>query len=494
MTGGPARAVRGAQGAPSAVGPRVMFVTAEFAPIVKVGGLGEASAGLVGALREAGLAVEVVLPDYGHYPMEDEVREPLGVPAWVGGAWARHGRVEDQAVTLIEVAGIRRPHPYVDPLTGEGWGDNDHRFFAFSAAVAELIALDRPDLLHLNDWHAAGVAAFAEDLPPMVLTLHNVAHQGWADPGWQALMGSRGPRFEHLGATNALVGGIRSADAVVAVSPSYAREILRPETSNGLWLELAAKGERLTGIRNGITPAEWNPGRDSHLVAPFDASDLSGKRSCRRDLLKMAGLEAQPSPVIGMVARLDHQKGVDLALSLAGMLNAMPARLVLHGSGSPSLARLARRTAGAHRDRISVIDGYDDTTAHRIIAGSDLALVPSRFEPCGLTQMQAMSYGTIPVVTGVGGLVDTVVDLDRDRRRGTGFVAARPDRMSLTDAVRRAVRGWRDPRRRRRAQHRGMTADWSWSDPARRYTQVYRRVMAEARHRWTISASPSPLF
>ncbi len=456
-----------------------MFVTAEFSPVVKVGGLGEACAGLVSALRDLGVEMHVVLPDYGRHPMDHEVGERLGVPPWVGEAFVRHGRVRGVNVTMVDVGGIERPHPYVDPDTGEGWEDNDHRFFAFCAAVAELIALDRPDVVHLNDWHAAGVAAFTEDLPPTVLTLHNAAHQGWADPGWQALMGSRGPWFDHLGMTNALVGGIRAADAVVAVSPSYARELLRPETSHGLTRELEAKGDRLTGILNGIAPAEWDPANDPHLAAPFDASDLSGKAICRTALLQMVGLETHPSPVIGMVARLDHQKGVDLALSLAGMLHAMPARLVIHGSGSPSLARLARRTAGAHGDRMSVIDGYDDATAHRIIAGSDLGLVPSRFEPCGLTQMQAMSYGTIPVVTGVGGLVDTVVDLDGDRRRGTGFVADRADTRALTDALRRAVRGWRDPRRRRRVQHRGMTRDWSWADPARRYRRIYRRVLSE---------------
>ncbi len=461
---------------------RVVFVSAEFAPKVKVGGLGEAAAGLVAALRRFGVRVDVILPDYDGQPLEDEVREPLTVPNWAGPAVARHGTAHDIGpVTLVSVPGIQRPHPYVDTSTGERWPDNDRRFFAFAAGVAELVALDPPDVIHLNDWHTAAVSAFVDPALPTVLTIHNLAHQGHADRGWLANLGPRAAAFDHLGAVNPLAGAIRLADAVVAVSTSYAREILDPSMSYGLDPLLAAKGGALQGIRNGIARDDWNPGADQHLAARFSDSDLAGKRACRRDLLLTAGLESHGGPVIGMVARLDHQKGIDIALSLAPVLNSLPARLILHGSGNPFLARHARQVAAAHPGSFTVLEGYSDATAHKIMAGSDLVLIPSRFEPCGLTQMQAMSYGTIPVVTNVGGLRDTVIDLDRDRRCGTGFVASHPDDASVTDAVCRAVRGWKNPNRRARAQHRGMTADWSWTKPASEYIELYQQIARRPR-------------
>lgn len=457
---------------------RVLFVAAEFAPIVKVGGLGEASAGLVGALRSAGVNVDVVIPDYDGRPLDNEVREPLAVPAWAGPATARHGLVDDAGpITLIDVPGIGRPHPYVDSSTGESWPDNDRRFLAFAAAVAELVALDPPDVIHLNDWHTSAVTAFIDPTLPTVLTLHNVAHQGRMDRSWLRQLGSRAADFEHDGHVNALAGGIRLADAVVAVSASYAREILEPEMGAGLSDVLAAKGDALIGIRNGISHHDWNPHHDRYLPAPFSHSDLSGKRACRRQLLRTAGLESRGGPVIGMVARLDHQKGVDIALSLAAVLNALPARLIVHGSGSPALADHARQIAAQHAGSLTVLDGYSDDTAHQIMAGSDLVLVPSRFEPCGLTQMQAMSYGTIPVVTDVGGLRDTVIDLDRKTRHGNGYIADRADSDSVTKAVCRAVLGWKNPDRRARAQHRGMTSDWSWTQPATQYIDLYHHLV-----------------
>jgi len=463
---------------------RIAFVSAEFAPIAKVGGLGAASAGLVAALRSAGVDVDVIIPDYNHHPLDHEVVEQLNMPAWAGRAHARHG-VDAVAgpVTLINVGGIERDHPYVDTATGEGWGDNDHRFFAFAAAAAELISLDPPDVVHVNDWHASAVTAFIDPTLPSVLTIHNIAHQGHADRSWLDKFGPRAGAFDRDGALNPLAGAIQLADAVVAVSHSYAREILEPEMGCGLSDLLRSKGDSLVGIRNGIVRDTWDPVDSRHLAAPFSELDLSGKAACRQALLRTAGLENSRGPVIGMVSRLDHQKGIDIALALAPMLNALPARLVLHGSGSPSLAEHARQIAAHHSSSLTVLDGYSDATAQMIMAGSDLVLIPSRFEPCGLTQMQAMSYGAIPVVTNVGGLRDTVIDLDHDKRRGTGFVAGRSDTASVTETLCRAVRGWQNPDRRARAQRRGMTSDWSWDRPAANHIEIYRDLTSRSRSR-----------
>ncbi len=458
---------------------RVVMVSAEYAPVAKVGGLGEATAGLVSALRSAGVVVDVIIPDYDGQPLRDEVVEPIAVPGWAEPAFARHGVVDGiGAVTLMNVPGIKKEHPYVDPATGQGWPDNSHRFLAFSAAVAQLLALDPPDVVHINDWHTAGVLAFAEPALPSVLTIHNIAHQGWSNLGWLGSLGSRAAAFEHDGQVNALAGGIRLAGAVVAVSPSYANEILHTDTGCGLSDLLAAKGDSFLGIRNGISLDEWNPRSDQHLSVPFNTEDLAGKRVARERLLDETGLKNSSGPVIGMVSRLDTQKGIDIALSMVSLLNSLPARLVLHGSGSPSIARQAREVAGKYSSSLKVLEGYSDATAHRIMAGSDFVLIPSRFEPCGLTQMQAMTYGTIPVVTNVGGLRDTVIDLDRNSRQGNGFVAARADRASVTDALCRATYAWKNQDRRVGAQRRGMTTDWSWREPAASYIDVYREVIA----------------
>ncbi len=462
----------------SAAPRRVVFVSAEFAPVVKVGGLGEASAGLVQALRAEGIIVDVIIPDDHNQILDREVHEPLGVPSWAGPASARHGTYENSGpITLVKVPGIGRPHPYIQPATGEGWHDNDYRFLAFAAAVAELIALDPPDIVHLNDWHTSAVPAFLRPRVPTVLTVHNIAHQGQTGLGWLERLGPLAMAYEHLGQLNPLAGAIRLTDAVVAVSTTYAQEILQPKSGHGLHDVLKTKGDRLLGIRNGIARKDWDPMGDRSLPAPFSKRDLSGKKQCRRELLSEVGLQSRAGPVIGMVARLDHQKGIDIALSLASVLNSLPARLILHGSGNPGLADHARRVAAAHSSSLTVIDGYRDETAHQIMAGSDLVLVPSRFEPCGLTQMQAMSYGTMPVVTNVGGLRDTVIDLTKNNRHGTGFVAHRPDTESVSEALCRAVHAWQNPDRRARAQRRGMSTDWSWSGPAGEYIELYQDLL-----------------
>jgi len=462
---------------------RVAFVTAEFDPIMKVGGLGEASAGLVSALRANNVEVEVIMPDYGEVALENEQSCVIDTLHWVKGATARYGHVAGAGnVTLINVSGMRRPHPYCDPDTGTGWADNDSRFVGFSCAVASLMkqgapwSAPNPDVVHLNDWHTAPVISYLDPTQRTALTLHNVAHQGHINHGWLDALGPRSAAYETHDYVNSLAGGIKLADALVAVSPNYAREICEPENGHGLDELFRLRGDDLVGIRNGISNHTWNPMADAHLDASFNMGDLSGKRKCRRALLHKAGLRDSNTPVIGMVARLDSQKGVDIALSMASRLPAVPARLVLHGSGSPEIANIARQAANRHSGSVSVIEGYSDETAHQIMAGSDIALIPSRFEPCGLTQMQAMSYGTIPVVTDVGGLRDTVVDSDNDPHRGTGFVAAAPESEAVGRTLCRAVQGWRNPNRRSRMQQQGMGTDWSWDGPAKSYISVYEKI------------------
>jgi starch synthase len=452
---------------------KVLFATAEYAPLARVGGLGEAAAGLVRALRTDRVDVEVVLPDYFSAPLRDEISVVLDVPEWVGIARARSGIAEGSGeVTLVEVPGIRRPNPYVDS-DGNGWPDNADRFFAFSAAVGALAELRRPDVLHCNDWHTAAAFGFVEDALPKILTIHTLGYQGWTSGGWLDRIPDHAAAFESHGGTNPMAGGIQLADVVIAVSPTYATEIRREETGFGLHEQLLDLGDRLIGIRNGIDTGLWNPATDPHIACRYDSADIGGKALCRADLLDAVGWGDTGVPIVGIVSRLVEQKGIDLALEAARFSATMPFRLVVLGSGERWLSDYARYMVTEHPDTIWFNDGYDLELAHKIFAGSDLMLLPSRFEPCGLSQMQAMEYGTIPVVTAVGGLLDTVTDADRDRISGTGFVSESVDAAGIVDALHRGVRAWKHPRRRRSIQSRGMETDWSWKEPALHHLEAY---------------------
>jgi starch synthase len=456
---------------------RILFATAELSPLARVGGLAEASAGLTRELRTLDVDVNVVVPDYGGIALHDEHRFPLDVPPWVGPVHARHGVAEDFGrVTLIDAPGIARPHPYLDPATGEGWPDNDARFFAFSAGVASLVRSERPDVLHCNDWHTGAVLGMLPERPPTVFTIHTLGYQGTTGPGWAARLPCATEAYAWYGGVSPLAGALRLADLVIAVSPTYAREILTEAAGMGMNEILGARGDRLVGIRNGIDTRTWNPATDRHLAAVYEPGQLAGKQSCRHALATELGWDPQGDPIIGVVTRLAEQKGVDLVLDIAPLLDALPGQLVILGSGDRHLAARARAAAEARPDRVAFHEGYDEAFGHRIFAGADLFVMPSRFEPCGLAQMQAMAYGTIPVVTDVGGLHDTVIDDDRRRGSGTGFVSSTVDTMGIIDALHRAVRVLRQPARRKAMQRRGMSADWSWAVPAAEHLAHYRRL------------------
>lgn len=457
---------------------RILYATPELSPLARVGGLAEAAAGLVAALRRMDVTVDVVLPDYGNIPLRGQRKRTLRLPAWARPAAARTGIAADVGeVTLVRVPGIERPHPYLD-ADGQGWPDNDLRFFAFSAAVANLVESTEPDLLHLNDWHTAATLAFVGTPPPTALTIHTLGYQGWAEGDWMGRFPHYWASYEWAGNTNPLVGGIRLADRVIAVSPNYAAEIQRPESGMGLHELLTAMGDRLVGIRNGIDTTRWDPATDPHIAATFSATKLVGKDACRQDLLTRAGWRDDGTPVVGLVTRLVDQKGIDLLLEAMRYAANLPFRLVLLGSGDRDLADWARFVAGDQPEQAWFHDGYDLEIAHQVFAGADLLAMPSRFEPCGLAQMQAMAYGTIPVVTNVGGLHDTVIDADFDRGRGTGFVAGAVDTAGLVDALHRAVRAWKHKRRRQGIQRRGMEQDWSWRQPAEQHLALYQEMLS----------------
>ena len=454
---------------------RVVFATAELAPVATVGGLAAAAAGLGAELRRQGVDVDLVVPDYGGVELADETVIDLTVPSWVGPARMRVGLHPSVGrLHLVSVPGMERPHPYLQ-AGGEGWLDNSERFFRFARAVAAYVELDRPDILHLNDWHTGSVLAALTDPPPTVLSLHNLAYQGVTDGSWLDVIGPRSAHYEWWGETNPLSGALALADRIVAVSPHYATEIVTREGGFGLDEALRNRGADVVGILNGIDTDVWNPATDAHLAARFDATDLVGRNANRLALHGRLGLAADDVPLATVVTRLTHQKGIDVLAPLVPLLAQIPMRLAILGSGDAGLAAHLHHLADEHPDWFSFVEGYDEALSHLMFAGADLHVMPSRFEPCGLTQMQAMRYGAVPVVTAVGGLVDTVIDADL-HRQGTGFVAGRVAPEDLLAALFRAARRVKVRRRHQVMQRRMMNIDWSWRTPAAEHSALYAQL------------------
>jgi starch synthase len=473
---------------------RVLLAAAELAPYVRVGGLAEAAGGLAVALRAAGIELDVVVPDYsGAGPsgveLSDEVIEILDVPEWAGPASARTGTLaEFGKITLVAVPGIERPHAYGEPGTF-GWHDNDKRFMAFSAAVVALATSRRADVLHANDWHTGAAIGLASPDLPSVFSIHNLAYQGQCDVGWLNVLGEHGTQrqfaYESMGSCSPLVGALRLANKIVAVSPTYAAEILTSDGGAGLDSILLERGNAVSGILNGIDVNAWNPATDPFLAKPFTLGSIrtgssAGKDACRKALRSEVGLPELDGPIIGFVTRLVDQKGVDLVIDAAQFVESLGAQLVILGAGDAHLAQGIRLRSLQEPTRIAFREGFDLGLAHRIFAGCDLYAMPSRFEPCGLAQMQAMAYGAIPVVTSVGGLSDTVIDADADPDSGNGFVSDVVSASGFVDALHRAARAWNVKKRRASIIANGMSADWSWDDPAKKYIAMYKAVQKKS--------------
>jgi starch synthase len=459
---------------------KVLFASAEFAPLARVGGLAAAAAGLVAELRRQDVDVHVVIPDYFATKLAGESVIDLDVPEWAGPATARTGTLPDIGrVTLIDAFGIVKSHPYLQP-DGTGWPDNDRRFMAFSAALAALTEVVAPDVLHLNDWHTCASLGHLAVPPPTMLTIHTLGYQGRTNPGWLKTLPHHVAAFEQWGDCNPLLGGIRLADVVVAVSPHYATEITTPQGGFGLDAPLREKGQRLVGILNGIDTEEWDPETDRYLKANYSAADLVTKAANKAEMMERYGLSDGGGPLLTMVTRLVEQKGVDLLLEIIPFLEPLGASLIVLGDGEQGLADALTDAAAAAPELVAFVRGYDEALAHRLFAAADVFVMPSRFEPCGLAQMQSMRYGTLPLVTDVGGLHDTVVDVDSLPTRGTGIVVPVPTSVALMDGVHRMVKAYSQQRRRAAMQRRGMSIDWSWKRPAATHIEWYRRLIDEA--------------
>jgi starch synthase len=376
---------------------------------------------------------------------------------------------------------------------GHEYGDNAERFAWFCRAALAVPAAfgHRPSVVHLNDWHT-GLAAWllrrehAEDAAlrgaRTVFTIHNLAYQGSFDKELMPALGLpwelfRADAIEFHDRINFMKAGLVFSDAITTVSPTYAHEITTPEGGEGLDGLLRARRGALTGILNGLDAEAWDPARDPHLPAHFDAGRLGGKQACRRALQEELGLPQRTDvPVVGLVGRLAEQKGVDLVLAALPELLRRNLQLVLLGSGRRDWEAAFAEAARHHPGRLAVRIGFDEGLAHRIEAGSDIFLMPSRFEPCGLNQLYSLRYGTVPVVRRVGGLADTVEDFD-GWKRGTGFVFDAYDAGAMLVALRRAKELFRDKRAWHAMMRRGMGIDFSWARSAERYRALYRGLV-----------------
>lgn len=478
----------------------ILMVAAEMSPLVKVGGLADVTGALPSALARLGHRVRVVLPLYGDIDRRQfelrPSRKAIRMPVRIGqdmlhlSYWQWLGAPEGVDVDLVDCA----------PLFERSgiYADKADRVFADTVARASGLCqaalilpqlLDWPvDVLHAHDVHSALAPVYrrrwyaGRTLPgpaATLLTIHNLAHQEIHPP--EAILQAGLPlslthypgSFEFYGHLNLLKGGIIESDLVNTVSPTYAHEVVSdPAMGCGLEGVLAERGDDFCGVLNGVDYTVWNPARDPHLPVGYDACDLAGKAICRRLLLKDAGLEDSARPLLGLVGRLVAQKGIDLVLPLLDRLVAGGFSLVVLGTGAPAYQEALTTAAARHPGRVAFWPEFSEPKAHLVYAGSDMFLMPSRFEPCGLTQLYALRYGTPPVVRNTGGLADTV----SDDAEGTGFLFVESTTEALWGALEAARRAFADPSAWRGLQLRGMARDYSWDATAAGYVALYRRL------------------
>lgn len=484
---------------------RILHAAAELFPILRTGGLGDVVAALPPAQRRLGLDARLVLPAY------PAVRAAVADLHEVGRLDGLLG-VERVGIlrgtvpgSLLPVYALDAPalfdrpgSPYQAP-DGAEWPDNALRFGLLARAAALLARGQgdpgwQADLLHAHDWHAGLAPAYLKLLPDpgpapaSVLTVHNLAYQGLFPPESLAALGLPEAAFtidgvEFWGRLSFLKAGLAYADRVTTVSPTYAREIATPALGAGLEGIIARRGAEVSGILNGVDDEVWDPARDPAIAERFDAGRLEHRAANRTALIARMGLASPPGPLYGVVSRLTEQKGLDLLIDALPTLVAGGGGLVLLGSGDAALEAAFAAAARARPDRIAVTVRYDDALAHRIMAGCDAVLVPSRFEPCGLVQLYALRYGAVPVVRRTGGLADTVVDAVSpaiEQGRATGILFDRPLASDLAGALERCAFLFRDAAAWRRLQRAGMRQRFDWAEAAGRYLALYRSITTAA--------------
>lgn len=478
----------------------ILFAASEMAPFCKTGGLADVVGSLPPVLAALGHEVHVILPGYAaisreKYGFREECR-PLQVPV---GPVAKPVGISSASWRGITVHLLENEEYYDRPfLYGDENGDyhdNGPRFICYCRGVLEALRCIgfKPDVIHAHDWQAGLIPAYLRTLyadDPFfrrvrtLFTIHNLGYQGIFPPWVFSLSGIpesefHWQRMEFYGNVSFLKSGIVYANTVSTVSETYAREITTEPLGFGLQGVLAQRRAVLHGILNGIDMEEWDPAVDMVLPARYNAHDLKGKERCRAVLLEKVGLSAgERVPVFGIVSRLDTQKGFDILEEAMAELAGLDLRLIILGTGAREHNEAMQQFAERYADHVRLLLKFDIAASRLIYGGSDAFLMPSRYEPCGLGQMIAMRYGTLPVAHSTGGLADTVFDLDGDPGRGNGFAFTEYSASALVDAVRRAMRAYSEPGRPRwhAAMSRGMHEDFSWKRSAEKYISLYQRM------------------
>lgn len=479
---------------------KVLFVTSEIAPLIKTGGLADVSGALPAALRTLDIDIRVLVPGY------PQVMKQMGPNEVVATFLDLPGFPASRLIFSIMKSGVpllvldcpdlyqREGGPYMDPASGHDWTDNPLRFGLLSKIASVLGSDDsplswHPDLVHGNDWQTGLTGVYlsvAAGAVPNIITIHNLAFQGNFRPKKVELLGLPPASYnvngiELYGNMSFLKAGLYYAYHITTVSPNYAREIQGEELGFGLQGLLRVRSSDITGILNGIDTDEWNPETDPHLPGHFSAARMTGKAQNKQALQSRMGLDVNPDvPLLAVVSRLTHQKGLDLLLEIAPRLLELPVQLVILGSGEASMQQAARELAQKYPGKIAAMIGFDEGLSHLIEAGADMFIMPSRFEPCGLNQFYSQRYGTPPIVHNTGGLADSVVDCNPETlKNGTasGFVFSDMTADKLFATIQRAVDLYRDERKWKVLRKNCMSKDFSWETSARAYREVYLKVL-----------------
>jgi starch synthase len=467
----------------------VLMASPEAAPYAKTGGLADVAGALAGLMQKTGQKALLMLPYYRE--IKNRIRaERLDktVEVKVGTGVFRGGLHSHRHAVFIECDEFFDREELYGTAAGD-YPDNAQRFIFFSRAVLEAAkALDfRPDVVHAHDWQTALIplylkTAYGKDVffrdARSVFTIHNLGYQGLFPPEVMSFTGLGMEQFspegvEFFGKMNFLKAGIIGADAITTVSPTYAKEILTPEHGFGLDGLLRKRAAVLTGIINGVDYSEWNPAKDTLIPANYTSGNIEGKKTCRKHLAATCGFADSRAPVAAFVGRLTSQKGVDILAGAARDLMDWGVNLVVLGKGDEEYRKALSALAGRHKGRLHAHIGFDEELSHLVYAGSDMFIMPSRYEPCGLGQMIAMRYGTPPVATNTGGLADTIRDYSPLRGAGTGFLFEDRTADALRQCVRGALIAHADRARWRAVVKASMRADFSWKNSAGKYVGLY---------------------